>query len=482
MPILRARVWDRRRGVPLEARVQVMASTGELLAPDGALHKVGPGEPFFYADESGFEVDIPGGPTQIVVERGTEYIPLRLSVNAPWTGVVDIEAPLERWIDLPNQGWYSGNTHVHYSEVESRPVDRLRLDPRVEDLPVLVVSVLKRRELPYASNVFPIGRHAISTSTHVIDIGEESRHNIEPWRIGLGHIMLISIRELVEPVSRGVLVDDSNPDYPPLVDACDATRAQGGLVLWCHSGNGMEAPIAAVLGRLDAFNLFDPYWMDPEYDLWYALLNCGIRLPASTGSDWFVCSSNRVYVSLQPGEAFSYAAWLSGLAAGRTLVTDGPFLKLAVEQHSPSNDLLEVGSSVRSLQVTVEWAWHEPLDAIEIIRDGVPVAMRSQGADEARGVWTTTLDADGGWLAARASGRRRTSYGHALWAHTSPVYLRRFAQRDRVRASSQHFLERIDSATDWLARHARFDEASQRERMLTLFTEGRAGYAALLAR
>ena len=101
MPILRGRVWDRRRGVPLEARVQVMASTGELLAPDGALHKVGPGEPFFYADESGFEVDIPGGPTQIVVERGTEYTPLRLSVNATWTGVVDIEAPLERWIDLP---------------------------------------------------------------------------------------------------------------------------------------------------------------------------------------------------------------------------------------------------------------------------------------------------------------------------------------------------------------------------------------------
>ena len=308
--------------------------------------------------------------------------------------------PLERWIDLPEQGWYGGNTHVHYSEVESRPLDRLRLDPRVEDLPVLVVSVLRRRDLPYASNAFPIGRHSFSTDAHVIDIGEESRHNMEPWLMGLGHIMLLNIQELVEPVSRGVLVDDANPDYPPLVDACDTARAQGGLVLWCHNGNGMEAPIAAMLGRLDGLNLFDPYWMDPEYDLWYALLNCGIRLPASTGSDWFVCSSNRVYVSLQASEAFSYANWLAGLAAGRTLITNGPILKLHVEQHAPSNDVLDVGLSVRSLQVRVEWAWHEPLDSIELIVDGA-VAARS------------------------------------------PVYLRPLPDRDRLRAAGQLLLERM---------------------------------------
>ena len=145
MTVLRGRIWDRLRGVPLEARVQIMASTGELCAPRNALHKVGSGEPFFYADENGFEVEVPGGPTQIVVERGTEYTPLRLTLTAPWTATVDVDAPLERWIDLPDQGWYGGNTHVHYSEVESRPLDRLRLDPRVEDLPVLVVSLSGRR-------------------------------------------------------------------------------------------------------------------------------------------------------------------------------------------------------------------------------------------------------------------------------------------------------------------------------------------------
>src|SRR5260370_42711461 len=93
MTVLRGRIWDRRRGVPLEARVQVMASTGELCAPQNALHKVGSGEPFFYAGENGFEVEVPGGPTQIVVERGTEYTPLRLTLTVPWTGTMDVDAP-----------------------------------------------------------------------------------------------------------------------------------------------------------------------------------------------------------------------------------------------------------------------------------------------------------------------------------------------------------------------------------------------------
>jgi hypothetical protein len=478
MAILRGRIWDKQRGTPLEARVRIVASSGEFHAPEDALHKVGAGEPFFYCGDGSFEVDVPVGPTDVVVERGTEYTPLRLYLDVPSDGAVSVDAPLERWIDLPGQGWFGGNTHVHYNETETRPLDRLRLDPRVEDLPVLVVSVLKRRELAYASNVFPIGPHALSSAAHVIDVGEESRHNMEPWRIGLGHIMLINIRAVVEPLSRGVLVDDSSPDYPPLVDACDAARAQGGLVLWCHSGNGMEAPIAAALGRLDGLNLFDPFWMDPEYDLWYAFLNCGIRLPASTGSDWFVCSSNRVYVSLGASESFSYANWLAALRAGRTLITNGPVLRLAVEQHSPSNDVLDPGG-VRSLNVSVEWEWHQALDALELVRDGEVVATRPCTPDETQGVWTTTIDADGGWLAVRARGRQRNSYGHTAWAHTSPVYLRQHAQRDRLRVAARGLVERIDGASAWLAQHARYDEATQRQRMLELFADGRAVYAAL---
>jgi hypothetical protein len=482
MATLRGRVFDGATGRALEARVQVLDATGHPRAPDGAILKKGPGEPFFYC-EGAFEVDVPRGQVDVIVERGTEYRPLRLPVDAGAAGGIDVELPLERWVRMAERGLHAGNTHVHYDEKETRPLERLRLDPRVEDLPVLVVSRLIRRELPYASNAFPIGRHELSGHGHVIDVGEESRHNDEPWRIGLGHIMLINIERQVDPVSRGILVDDSAPDYPPLVDACDAARAQGGLVLWCHNANGMEAPVAAALGKLDGLNLFDPYWMDPEYDLWYALLDCGIRLPASTGSDWFVCSSNRVYVQTEP---FTYEGWLDGLRQGRTFVTNGPVLSLRVEGRPPSSEPLGLAGD-RRVEVAVEYESAEGIDRVELVRDGEVVLTAPPAAERARpghvttkGELRTRVDAAGaGWLAARCWGRRRNSYGHPLWAHTSPVYLRDTPAPARARAAAALFLARLDRAAEWLASRARFDDVAQRQRMLQLFAEGRRLYERL---
>ncbi|MBI2940862.1 MAG: CehA/McbA family metallohydrolase [Chloroflexi bacterium] len=477
MTILHGRIWDRETGRRVEARVHVLASTGQFCAPSGAILKAGGGEPFFYCDGD-FSVDVPLGQADVVVERGTEYRPLRVSVVVPRRGAIDLDLAIERWIRLPEMGWYAGNTHIHYDEKETRALDRLRLDPRVEDLPVTIVSVLKRRELAYASNAFPVGRHPFSTSQHAIDIGEETRHNDETWHVGLGHIMLINIDQVVEPISRGLLVDESSPDYPPLIDACDAARARGGVVLWCHNGIGMEAPVAAALGRLDGINLFDPYWGDPEYDLWHRLLNCGIRLPASTGSDWYICSSNRVYVDV--GTGFSYDSWLRGLRDGRTFVTDGPVLRLTVADHSPSNHLLDLASTIRAVPVVVQWVSAQPIDRIEILRDGDVVDGTENRDDATAGTLATTVDVtSGSWIAARCWGRRRTSYGHALWAHTSPVYLRPLPDRAQVQAASAFFVERIDAAVNWLSTRARFDRPDQRDRMLQLFAEGRSVFERL---
>ena len=296
MGTLRATIVDDLTHRPIEARVHALSSTGQFRAPPDAILKVGGGPPFFYADGA-FTLDLPIGDVQLILERGTEYLPLTRTLAIPRTGTVDVELRLRRWIDLRADGWHAGNTHIHYNEHETRPDERLRLDPHVEDLSVAAISVLKRRELAYASNKYRVGfAHHLSSDTLSVDVGEETRHNDGPWGRGYGHVMLLGLQRLVEPVSRGALVDDFSPDYPPLIDACDEARSQGGVAIWCHNGNGMEAPVAASLGKLDAFNLFDPYWMDPEWDIWYALLNCGFVLPASTGSDWFICSSNRVYV------------------------------------------------------------------------------------------------------------------------------------------------------------------------------------------
>ena len=117
----------------------------------------------------------------MVVERGTEYRPLLRTVEIPRTGTLEVELPLERWINLPAEGWHAGNTHIHYNEHETRPDERRRLDPHIADLSVAVISVLTRRELPYASNKYIVGRPTGAAATlaagPVLDVGEETRHN-----------------------------------------------------------------------------------------------------------------------------------------------------------------------------------------------------------------------------------------------------------------------------------------------------------------
>jgi hypothetical protein len=561
MGTVRGRIIDGATGQAVEARVHALASTGQYRAPAAALKKMGGGPPFFYAEGS-FALDLPVGPAELIVERGTEYRPLRRMVTVPRSGTVEVDLALERWIDLPGNGWHAGNTHIHYDEHEKQPDERLRLDPRVEDLSVAVISVLRRRELAYASNKYRVGFAShLSHERLAIDVGEETRHNRQPWEIGYGHVMLLGLQRLVEPVSRGILVDDFDPDYPPLVDACDEAHRQGGLAIWCHNGKGMEAPVAAALGKLDAFNLFDPYWMDPEWDVWYALLNCGFILPPSTGSDWFICSSNRVYVltgsaaeppppahgaiaqheagealaeggeglrvhpldpgairpaphethtggsaaqdETAPGEtrrhgeydgehgravrAFSYGAWLEGLRAGRTFITNGPALFFEVAEHGPGTKL-EIGARV-SLPVVVRWRSDLPINRVEVVHNGEVVGRESWSEGRREGVLRTQVEvaaADGhGWLAARCFGDARTSYGHFLWAHTGPVYLRARpgsgapAISRAARAAAESFVADLDRSAEWIATRGKYHHPAQRDRMLDLFHQARDVYRAL---
>ena len=381
--------------------------------------KVGPGQPFFYSGGS-FQVDVERGYTTISVERGTEYVPQEVTVYAPAHGAITVDLEVDRWSELGTKGWHPGNTHIHYDEKETRPDDRLMLDPRVEDLRMTAISILKRWDLEYASNKFAPGFLNDLSSTHYhVQCGEENRHNANGTHsIGYGHVMFLNISNIVHPVSRGLLVDAFDPDYPPLSYACDDTKRQGGVVIWCHNGQGMELPVAAALGKVDAFNLFDPQWMDPEYEIYYRVLNTGIKLPASTGSDWFISSANRVYANT--GGAFDYEAWLAALKAGNTFITNGPALELSVGDETVGGEIYTNPGSNLSVQAT--WDSHYPINRVEIIFNGQVVAAESHPDGSKMGAFSKDITScTDGWIAARLFSNARDSFAQPIWAHTSPV-------------------------------------------------------------
>jgi hypothetical protein len=108
------------------------------------------------------------------------------------------------------------------------------------------------------------------------------------------------------------------------------------------------------------------------------------------------------------------------------------------------------------------------------------VAAEPNVAGALAGTWRCRIEAaDVGWIAARAWGRARTSYGHAQWAHTSPVSLRATAGAMSRRTAATGFVAGIDAALDWVRSKGRFADDGQRQRIHDLFGEGRAFYQRL---
>ena len=89
----------------------------------------------------------------------------------------------------------------------------------------------------------------------------------------------------------------------------------------------MEVVVSVPLGACDFISAMDTPRI-AEWNMWYHLLNCGFPLKVSGETD-FPCMSGlrvgqgRVYVRLGDVKSVNFDAWCSGLAAGRSYVSDG---------------------------------------------------------------------------------------------------------------------------------------------------------------
>ena len=111
MATLHGTTVDAATGEAIDAKVHVLSSRGTFQHPADALLKRGPGTPFFFAGGS-FEVEVPSGRTDVLVERGSEYEPARVVVEAPEKGVVEVEVALRRW-HHPQEGELVPRQHPH---------------------------------------------------------------------------------------------------------------------------------------------------------------------------------------------------------------------------------------------------------------------------------------------------------------------------------------------------------------------------------
>jgi hypothetical protein len=205
-------------------------------------------------------------------------------------------------------------------------------------------------------------------------------------------------------------------------------------------------------------------------------MNCGMKLPASTGTDWFVCSNNRVYVQMD--EKFGYDGWLDGMQKGRTFITNGPALFLDVEDKRPGDTLRF--RNERKVNVRVTWRSHYPISRLAIIHNGRVVKRRAFRDGSYEGEWEAELAVDSnGWIAVRVNGVARDSYNQAVFAHTSPVYLQNGKRNPSQKKDAAFFLKSIDQSKEWVRHTGRYTSDDQRNAVMELFEKGRKAYERL---
>jgi hypothetical protein len=445
---IRGVVLDADSGKPLPCRITIRAAEGLMFFAKSASPE---GSAVEYRKQVGlpsierhvtlsahpFTVELPPGSYVITVQHGKEYLPQSRPLEV---GEADVkmEFKLQRWINMAERGWYSGETHVH------RLPDVLPNIMLAEDLNValpITSWVLQAYTSPGSANrageqVPNDARVTEVDPTHVFYSRntEYEIFSVDKKPHTLGALFLLNHKTLfdkgmppVRPIVKkareeGALLELDKHNWPWSamlaatfnVDLYELANNHMWETEFAFRDFGEPAPDFMKIDK-DAKGFTEKGWMDYTFQNYYSFLNCGIRMRPTAG-----CASGvhpvplgfgRVYVQLDG--PFSYDAWIKGLGEGRSFVTTGPMLFVSYEK---KRDLLTITAENGT-----------PLSSVEVIINGeVAGSAKPENLETPGKGYTSTVIAKPGvdessWVAVRCFEDRPDK--RRRFAHSAPIYI-----------------------------------------------------------
>jgi hypothetical protein len=448
-------VLDRQMGRPIACRVHLSDTTGKPQRPSSL--------PFWrdhFACPGTVRLELTPGDYTYEVERGPEYARAtgRFTVRAQEP--VKVQVALERLADLAGEGWWSGELHVH------RPLAEVPLLMEAEDLHIAPVITWWHNRKLYRNLWEGNGAEKLPADPLVRFDGDRYYHVLagEDERGG-GALLYFNL-------PRPLDLSQADLEYPsPLTFVAEARRQSGtGAPVWIDIEKPFwwDVPIWLASGQVDSIGLAnnhmnrkgmyeDEAWGRPRdttrlppprgngfwsQEIYYHVLNCGLRIPPSAGSASGVLNNplgyDRMYVHL--GGALSYPGWWDAFRAGRVFVTNGALLRVRANGQVPGHVFSSAGEA---LEIAVEAALttRDAIPALEIIKNG-QVERRVPFDEWAR---TGTLGRirfeSSGWFLVRAIAANPETF---RFASTGPYYVEIGPARRRVSKTSAQFFR------DWV--------------------------------
>jgi hypothetical protein len=317
---------------------RIYPNPSKRLAPDF------PFQPQIYRFD-GETLRLPEGYYTIAYTGGPEYLTHTKEVSVKRDEPAEIALTLERWIDPSKRGWYSGDQHVHAAGCShyQNPTEGVLPKDMMRQLlgeSLNIGAVLTWGPCYYYQKQFFSGQdNPLSQPDRLMHYdlevsGFPSSH--------AGHLILLGLNDQDYPGTKKI-EDWPSWDLPIL----QWGKKQGAVVGFAHSGWGLEVQSADLpnyeLPPFDGIGA-NEYIVDVTYpnavdfisavdtpsvselNIWYHTLNVGFRTRISGETDFPCIYDQRVGIGRNYAKVegkLTYAAWIDGLRAGRSYVSDG---------------------------------------------------------------------------------------------------------------------------------------------------------------
>ena len=360
----------------------------------------------FYTDGE-YKAEIPAGTYQMVVSHGPEYRLMTETIDIAPSKTLKTTIDLQRWRDLPKEGWYSGDGHIHLSRAK-RDNKSIAAFLAAEDIRLSNVLQMGNPSATHYPQYAFGAAGQYEKNGYVIAPGIE-----DPRTAHRGHTLSLNIDSVVRDRSTYFLYHNVFEEY----------LAQGALTGYAHVGfdwfnerRGLALDLPFGLVQVLEVLQYGSLSTDP----WYDFLNLGYRIAPLAGSDFpYIDQPGTVRSYVKIDGTFSAQAWFDGLAAGKTFVTNGPMLEFSVNDLGmgstvkvTSGDMVQIKAGA---QINPDL---DPLERLELIAQGQVIATAKADVSGTDLVLDKTLKIiDGQWLAVRAYGK-----DYSL-AHSAPIYV-----------------------------------------------------------
>ncbi len=350
----------------------------------------------FYLTRS-IRMRVPTGQYAVRAFKGIEYRVAKREAEIRRNETTALTIRLERWIDMPAVGWYSADDHLHIARPNARFDDTIARWMQAEDLHVANLLQMGLAHSIHITPQYSFGQPSIyQLKGTMLASGQEN-----PRTHVLGHSITLGASKWL----------DFSNTYLQYDRVWREARREGGISGFAHWGIGGADEGMAVwiperlLDFLEVFGFGLPY-----YDSWYEVLNLGVRMTPTAGTD-YPCSQSipgreRFYTRVDG--PLTYTAWLEGVRRGHTFITNGPILDLRINDIGVGDELDLTGPGTVNVEGRVRFdPDRDDIKTLELVRGGDVIYSISERTRPGEIHLRMQLPVrESVWLALRASGEK----------------------------------------------------------------------------